>query len=325
MSIRTIWIAKLEFERVQSFLFAVSELKSMIGANTLLGEVLRGRLMPDLDGFVQNVRDSREKDAKDLIKAESGGAGEELDADNLPALAVRCGAQIPADGHEKAVALLRGPESDDPLEQGIDRDAPAAAYRCGVLVRDGGHFCAVFPDTQKAERFVAAALQCLARELPGLLVRPKIEPLVFLEEWQEWKDAQAKIDICSRDSIECALRLSNRRPGDAGISPLAVPQFQICQVTGREPAAMDVSRPDGEAAHVSASVHAKETAAARFNRGNSSDILGLLRNPVLAALGLGEKRAATLGINDEHDVFPTEFNRIGKSGYLRVEEATAGP
>ncbi len=38
---------QIDFERVQSWLFAVPRLRAMVGANTLLGEVLRIRL-PDL-------------------------------------------------------------------------------------------------------------------------------------------------------------------------------------------------------------------------------------------------------------------------------------
>ncbi len=42
-------IAKIEIKRIQSYLFAVPRLKSMIGANVLLGELLRGRF--DGEGF----------------------------------------------------------------------------------------------------------------------------------------------------------------------------------------------------------------------------------------------------------------------------------
>jgi hypothetical protein len=37
----TIWQVRIEFQRVQTFLFAVPRLLDILGANTLLGETLR--------------------------------------------------------------------------------------------------------------------------------------------------------------------------------------------------------------------------------------------------------------------------------------------
>ena len=76
------WLVKLEFQRVQTYLFAVPDLKSMVGANTLLGEVLRGSLVDDGDssGFAIQTLQERGKPKK----ARSAATGE-LDADNLPA------------------------------------------------------------------------------------------------------------------------------------------------------------------------------------------------------------------------------------------------
>ncbi len=90
---RTDWYrVMLEFARVQTYLFAVSELRAMVGANVLLGEVLRGRLMPDRNGFVKIISIPRNKTPVQSHRVEEG---QPLDADNLPALAVQCGAVWP--------------------------------------------------------------------------------------------------------------------------------------------------------------------------------------------------------------------------------------
>src|SRR4051794_34371691 len=104
------WLVNVEFGRVQTYLFAVSELKSMLGANTLLGELLRGRL---------------------------GATGFAGDPDTPPGLAVTHHAGLPPDVDAGKLPLPDGPRQDDPLGSGDD---PRAGCREGVLARDGGHF-----------------------------------------------------------------------------------------------------------------------------------------------------------------------------------------
>jgi hypothetical protein len=135
------WLVKLDFERVQTYLFAVPELATMIGANTLIGEVLRGALGPH--GF-----GNREA--------------------SLPALAAACGAALPGGVDPTQLGV---PEQDpvDPL-QGNDRDDPRAAWKLGILSRDGGHLHAVFPSREHAVRFVNGARALVGDRLHGLLL-----------------------------------------------------------------------------------------------------------------------------------------------------------
>jgi hypothetical protein len=160
------WLVKLEFERVQTYLFAVPELKAMIGANTLLGEVLRGRL--GANGF---------------------GAG----ADSLPALAQECEAKLP-----QVSGALELPAADpaDPLS-GADEDNPGESFRRGILTRDGGHLHAVFPTATGARVFIRRASDLVGEQLPGLLLTSRLVKLEkTAQAWSEARDvAEEGLDL----------------------------------------------------------------------------------------------------------------------------------
>ena len=119
----------IEFQRVQTWLFAVPRLRTMVGANALLGEVLRVEL-PKL--------------AKDPAKAPTQGASWSL-------AQVSLWSQFP------------GRDADDPL---AGEDDPRQDADKGILARDGGHFEAEF--ASGAEAFAKAASELLDRKLPGL-------------------------------------------------------------------------------------------------------------------------------------------------------------
>jgi hypothetical protein len=251
------WLVKLAFERVQTYLFAVARLKAMIGGNTLMGEVLRGRL----------------------------GAGG-FEGQSLPALTG--GHACLPNSAQAVLADLPGQDPQDPL-QGHDRDDPRAAYERGVLVRDGGHLHAVFAHAQEAHDFVLAARRLVARELPGLPLSAHVVELTRTEAgWQEPERQQEQVPA-----------------GEATLVDL--PQLQVCQEVGHGPASTVRRRAEGST-YVSASVHAREEAAERFDAGRSHDVLGLLRPALLQAMNLDPAQHRP----------PTEFEDVAPSGYLAV-------
>jgi hypothetical protein len=109
----------IEFQRVQTWLFSVPRLRAMIGANTMLGEVLR-RELPSL--------------------ARTGGAWSWTPASGDYA---HSDADDPLDKHSNS------PE---------DRDDPSLDATAGVLSRDGGHFEALFSSGAKEFADAASAL-----------------------------------------------------------------------------------------------------------------------------------------------------------------------
>lgn len=150
------WLVKLTFERVQTYLFAVPELRSMVGANTLLGEVLRGHLQ-----------------------------GDDFAHGSLPAQAVACGSALPPDIDP---AQWPGAREGDPLG---GEDDPQRAARLGVLARDGGHLHAVFPDEGRAAEFIRQARALVSRQLPGLLLGARaVELRRGPDGWGEAPDGQ---------------------------------------------------------------------------------------------------------------------------------------
>ncbi|HPC19743.1 MAG TPA: hypothetical protein PL039_06025 [Kiritimatiellia bacterium] len=128
----------IEVKRIQTFLFAVPRLKAMVGANTILGETLRG--------------------------CWDAGAHGKYSPDSLAELAVRCGASAPPGEPPQLPPAL----PDDPLGE---EDNPARDWDNGILARDGGRFIAAFADAGAAERFVQSARALLERKLPGAVVQ----------------------------------------------------------------------------------------------------------------------------------------------------------
>ncbi|MBM3298898.1 MAG: hypothetical protein FJY85_02985 [Deltaproteobacteria bacterium] len=125
-------MVKIEFKRVQEFLFEVPRLRYMLGANVLLGEYLRVE---------------------------------------LPKLARECGAVQSTDVAGKApkrdpndpLDLVKGSEDL--------ADDPDALFQKGILVRDAGRFHTVFPSPETAATFVRRVKGLVASKLPGLRIQ----------------------------------------------------------------------------------------------------------------------------------------------------------
>jgi len=123
------YLVNIEFRRIQTFLFSSRRLRDMVGANVLLGEVIRHKLPREVDREAAAVVDlSTMAEPPNAISTDPLGSGLE---DN-------------------------------------DIDDPRALYRRGILARDGGHFRAVFASDEAAARFRAAAEKLILQELPGL-------------------------------------------------------------------------------------------------------------------------------------------------------------
>ncbi|WP_432464444.1 MULTISPECIES: Cas10/Cmr2 second palm domain-containing protein [unclassified Agarivorans] len=124
------YVVKLEFKRIQTFLFSSFRFKHMVGANALLGNVLRAELVT----LVNNQNDS-------FYQPISPPSLNKLDEDPL----------------DKATAEFYA-------------DKPDELWKIGVLSRDGGHFYAVFSGQKLAEQFLFDAEQLIQQKLPGVQV-----------------------------------------------------------------------------------------------------------------------------------------------------------
>jgi len=133
----------IEFLRVQTFLFAVPRLRNMVGANVLLGEMIRLRLPQLLAGKLPKYYN------------------------NTRVKFATCKLKLP-------LALNFEHPCFDPLDDSLaavqdkDKDKPANLYERGILKRDGGHFSALFNDLKEAEAFKKSANNLLLQNLPGL-------------------------------------------------------------------------------------------------------------------------------------------------------------
>ena len=277
------WLAVIQFERIQSFLFEVPELKTMIGSNALVGEVLRGRLQPSngkwkFDPLV-NVNPLGEY-------AKTAG---ELE-DNLPALATRCGARFPDPDLLKNLDLPDHETGgiDDPLTD--DHDNPAAGYENGILIRDAGNLHAVFPEEDHAKKFLTEAQKIIQTHLPGLRYTIRLDALEKKENG--WVKAN------STDRLVAA-GIGNQQALPDG------PQLQVCQASGQGPAHELEELPDKTIRYVSLETNLKREKGQRFDKDGTADILGLMRQGLLARLAQ---------FADGELDFTTQMNELAPSG-----------
>lgn len=239
---------EISLKRVQTFIFDVPRLKAMLGANALVGQVLRHEL-PQL----------------------LGDRGQRLD-------------------WPSEVALPGMADDPDPLDQAgdpADRDDPRALYARGILARDGGHFIVAFPTEAKAEEFRREAEAVLAEHLPGVLFDAEIQPFPKPRDKPVGKP---------RDPRETHL--------------FDLPVLQICQETGREPAS---ERSDEKEIWQAASVGHRQQWGSEFYRGETRDLISLLRRPLYPdRLGKAPDDLAQLAAGDYVALIHADGNRIGQ-------------
>ena len=253
-------LVELTFQRVQTYLFAVPRLRVMVGANAILGECVRGHWLGD--GFDPQV---------DSLPLRA-----ELQKSCWPDLGLSPGT------FDRA---------NDPLvsKAGWQDDVAEVARATGVLVRDGGHFAAIFPSAESVAAFLDEARELLAEKLPGILL--KAETAVLSSSGATYKKGPS---------------VSERR-AVGGRAILDLPQAEVCQYSGREPAQIkrDVA---GESVSVSDAVAARIERGEDFDRGSTHDVLGILRPHLLEKLDLPPNTQA----------FPASFQEISTTNYLAI-------
>lgn len=149
----------IEFQRIQTFLFAARRLRDMVGANVLLGETIRAKL-------VERIQDDQFATSRVNIEAicneaQKPGEGPLVQNGETPL------------AHDPLMTASSIDEHHHPL----DYDAPLPIYRLGVLSRDGGHFWALFTDPIAAEAFAREADKLIGTMLPGLRFSSTVEDL----------------------------------------------------------------------------------------------------------------------------------------------------
>lgn len=157
---------RLEFKRVQTFLFEVPRLRAMVGANVLLGELLRYEL-PEIYRSIQAAAPNSlvGVNLDDVWKATQDPLTEALvdywQKDKAsPSFGEEMKARFPS---------LFNTRSDWFV------DNPANAYAHGVLARDGGHFAALFDTSDSARQFVRTATEKAAAMTPGIRLQVRLD------------------------------------------------------------------------------------------------------------------------------------------------------
>ncbi|MCS7306402.1 MAG: hypothetical protein NZ602_15000 [Thermoguttaceae bacterium] len=270
------WVVHIEFKRIQTYLFSVPRLPVMVGANAILGQMLRGLCRKDNTGkltFDPNLP-------------------------SLPWLAHQCGSQWPTNAPPPQNWPIANQK--DPLYDGNTwQDNPAqVGPDTGVLIRDGGHFKAVFPAYQKAKDFLQQAEELIQTQLPGVLIDTRISRIFYQNgQWQE-EDPEAQTQQTQ------PWQESEPRGEDV----FFVPQAEVCEYSGNEPASVELEVTPTEKPVVALSVKEKYEAGRQFDRGETRDILGILRPHLLGVLGF----------ESSQQPFPTEFADLSIGGYLAV-------
>lgn len=138
-------LVEIEFQRVQTFLFAVPRLADIVGANAMLGETLRYE---------------------------------------LPRLAKSMGCQLsPSLITDVFTVVTDDPLNKVPaVKDKTIADNPCVQWSEGILARDGGHFRALFENETNAKNFVKAARFLLWENLPGLRFTIETLPVSDLDK-----------------------------------------------------------------------------------------------------------------------------------------------
>lgn len=147
---------------------------------------------------------------------------------------------------------LPKPAATDPLDSTTDPDDPAALYAKGIMARDGGHFIAAFDTHEEAQAFLDLAEATLAELLPGVLYDASIVPFPRPEREERPRIAPRENHL------------------------LDLPVLQVCQETGREPAS-ERKKSDGRTYWQSQSVAHRLAWGDQFYKGDTKDIIGLMR------------------------------------------------
>jgi len=248
---------KIEFLRIQTFLFSVPRLRNMLGANAILGQVIRCE---------------------------------------LPKLAQDCGCMLPG----AVNVLLAGSLPTDPLNGSCndndDLDNPGGLFKRGILSRDGGHFTALFESTESmrdVDTFIDKANTLFSERLPGLRY----------EIFKEYaKDVEKD---CKK----------TRMPEATEESICFLPQFQVCQESGRGAATRYYQHGDESKTFISEMVDRQRKAGKEFleNKTTTHDLLSLLESQFALPKTKRPETFEQMCGNDYLAVIVADGNRIAQS------------
>lgn len=193
---------RIEFKRVQTFLFEVPRLRAMVGANVLLGELLRYEL-PEVYRSIQAAAPRALLDVRldDVWKATQDPLSEALGSywqQNRASESLE-------DEMKGRYPSLVGTGTDWFV------DNPANAYAHGVLARDGGHFAALFDTADCARQFVRKATERAATMTPGIRLQ------VHVDQWAPGDPAARK-----------QWRSLAEQPALTEVFPFQLPVFARC-------------------------------------------------------------------------------------------------
>ena len=147
---------RIEFKRVQTFLFSIPKLRPMLGANVLLGETLRR----DLCQLALNESYKRFCPTDEVVKVAFEGF------------------------------VL---DTNDPLQAPLPKwaiDNPQTAYSEGILARDGGHFQVLFACEQSANDFCEKARKIIETNMPSLRFDVAVQAWKQSQSDGKWIDHQ---------------------------------------------------------------------------------------------------------------------------------------
>ncbi|MBF0502800.1 MAG: hypothetical protein HQM09_21880 [Candidatus Riflebacteria bacterium] len=225
--------------------------------------------------------------------------------ESLPYLAQICKSQWPDNFNFDIPISLDADKSNLKDAGGVPQDnVRTVALKTGVLVRDGGHFEAIFKSMEDAAEFVEKTGDLIARKLPGLLFDIRLKKL----EWHQDK-------YCLKETGRSLRETEEKTIAGFGEQILDLPQFEDCEVTGMEPAS-EWSEFNEKGVSIKRAIgittHEKHGASERFRNGKSFDVLGFLREPL--------KRGFIAGDGNSSDLFPRDFEALAKKddGYLAV-------
>ena len=296
-------VARIELKRVQTYLFEIPRLSIMLGANVMLGELVRGLW---------------ERDPDDSSKGRFFDQPTERPA-SLPALAVRCGSGFPRDadqeeewfqevwrerlgekiiGTESHRQLCESDREADPIRSGkvVQDDPFEIAIRTGVLVRDASRVEAVFPDEPSARHFLRSARDFLFGTVP------EIDAACSL-----WK-----VDGDDGSGTGVSDELDSIPMPEGSVATMDLPDAKTCELSRHALAETRIWAPDGEQVSVTTSVRRRHEAALRFNQAKTTDIMGLMHEAIFTA----DQWRLT---DDQRPV--TEFSQLARSGLMAVIHA----
>ena len=236
-----VYRVRVELKRIQTYLFAVPRLRTILGANALIGETLRQRL-------AEAARDDK---AGRVAKA------------CLPPEVV-----LPASLDQSACNLVTTPAAGlaEPWAS-WSADDPKESYDKGILTRDGGHFQALFSrdtgDTD-ASNFVDEARRIVGEHLPGVMVS------VQVDRWDSGSGSTFAADV------EGAWKTVQREGADSLQQLFETPGERTCEWSGQGPGVLSLDNA-GSKVWVSPLVKGQWDAGTRFRNGRTFDIVGLLQ------------------------------------------------